>query len=57
LSIFFYINRILLDELCNHNDFFTLDNKINYYLQAQDTVELYVKLLERAESDFNSLGS
>jgi len=45
--------RVLVDELCAQADFFTLDKKISNYLQATDVVNLFEKVLERLEEEYN----
>nr|XP_006816361.1 PREDICTED: TPR repeat-containing protein DDB_G0287407-like [Saccoglossus kowalevskii] len=49
--------KILLQELVNFGDFFKLDDHIDYILQANSTTELFMKILERLEKDFNSVDS
>lgn len=44
--------RTLLEELRLHGDHFTLDQKINHYLQATTVDSLYQRILERCEEDY-----
>jgi hypothetical protein len=44
--------RALLDELRVYGDYYTLDQHIEHYLTATTIVELYEKILERYEEDY-----
>ncbi|HSB09187.1 MAG TPA: DUF4062 domain-containing protein [Blastocatellia bacterium] len=44
--------RVLLEELRVYGDHFTLDGKIEHYLSARTIEELYERILERFEKDF-----
>lgn len=44
--------RVLLEELRVYGDHFTLDEKIEHYLTARTIEELYERILERFEKDF-----
>jgi tetratricopeptide (TPR) repeat protein len=44
--------RSLLEELRLHGDHITLDQRINYYLGARSTDELFGLILDRYEQDF-----
>jgi tetratricopeptide (TPR) repeat protein len=45
---------VLLEELRLHGDHFTLDERINHYLEAETTDELYARILDRYEQDFEA---
>jgi len=44
--------RSLLDELRIYGDHFTLSDKVDYYLAAKTADELFVRILERYEQDY-----
>lgn len=46
--------KALLEEVRIYGDFFQLTGAIKSYLEAQDPGQLFVKVLERLESDFES---
>ncbi|XP_070580560.1 TPR repeat-containing protein DDB_G0287407-like [Ptychodera flava] len=45
--------KIFVQELCNFGDFWRLDEHLNFLLGAESTKELFAKILERLEIDFN----
>ncbi|XP_077991343.1 TPR repeat-containing protein DDB_G0287407-like [Glandiceps talaboti] len=45
--------KIFLQELCNFGDFWRFDEHLNFLLGANSTKELFAKILERLEADFN----
>ena len=48
---------VLVTELCQFGDFFQLNSKIEEYLSAKDTTELYERVLARLDADYDQGGS
>ena len=47
---------VLVTELCQFGDFFQLNSKIEEYLSAKDTTELYERVLARLDADYDQGG-